>query len=450
MKEVAPKKKILIVSHDKIGTSMAGPGIRYHHMAEELSSDFEVTVAFFDASYLPDRSFEHNYHVEHIDAYHFEEAFAGYDIIIALWLSLRMISFCNTRNVFIVFDLYAPVPVENLAGNIFSGKKVRRDDDFEFTRSLVMYRMFFENGDLFLCSNQRQLNFWLGYVFGSDQIRPSEYVKRPIYDRFIYAPMGIDSKAKLVHTKNVMRNVISGVKDSDKVLLWTGGIWGHFDGKVLMRAMHRLKDKRPDIKLVFFGTQHPNPSIPEMKESLDTRKLAAEYGILGKTVIFKDGWVDYSKRINYLLEADIAVNTHKASIETELAHRTRVLDHILSGLPTIATSGDYFSDEIITAKGVGLVVPANDDLALEQAILKLVEPEELIKARDNLQKIRKSYDWSETLLPLKDFLLDNPTKLPHTPRSHKLKDDKALVLMAKKILPVSVKKIIIKAIRYSN
>ena len=429
---------------------MAGPGIRYHYMGEVLSEAFDVTVAFFDESYLPNKDFATSYKVKHIDAYHFEDAFSGFDIIIALWLSIRMISYCNTHNILLVFDLYAPVPVENLAGNIYSGKPIRNNDDFEFSRSLVMYRLFFENGDLFLCSNQRQLNFWLGYIFGSDQVRPSEYIKRPIYDRFLYAPMGMDSTLSLHHTKNVIRGVIPGILSSDKVLLWTGGIWGHFDGKVLMRAMNRLQSRRPDIKLVFFGTQHPNPNIPEMKESLDTRQLAQKYGILNKTVFFQDGWVDYPNRIDYLLEADAAVSTHKASIETELSHRTRILDHLLATLPTISTRGDYFSDEVIEREELGLVVPPDDERALEDAIVQILESKTNKAIRQRIALKRDAYDWKETLQQLKQFLLNDPAKLPHTPRAHKLRDDKGVVLLAKRILPPTVKKIIIRAIRYSN
>jgi glycosyltransferase involved in cell wall biosynthesis len=448
--ETEAKKKILIISHDKIGSSMAGPGIRYHHMGQMLSANFDVTIAFFDPSYLPDDEFKRSYKVKPIDARLIGEDFGGYDIVISLWLSPRMISYCNTHNIFLVFDLYAPVPVESLASSIFSGKKIKNDVDFEFTRSLVMYRLFLENGDLFLCSNQRQVDFWLGYAFGSDQVRPSEYVKRSIYSRFLYAPMGIDAKTKLSHKQTVMREVMPGIKKTDKILLWTGGIWGHFDGQVLIRAMKRLKKSHPEIKLVFFGTQHPNPSVPEMQESFDTRNLAKELGVLDKTVFFKDGWVPYSKRLDYLLEADVAVNTHKDSIETEFAHRTRVLDHLLAGLPTVTTEGDYFADEVITPKNLGLSVPANDEEALEKAILEILKPDRYKAIKANIKAERTAFDWDNTLGELSEFLLSNPTKLPHTKLTHKLKDDTGLVLFAKRVLPASAKKVIIRAIRYSS
>ena len=242
-------KRVLIISHDKIGSSMAGPGIRYHYMAEVLSKDFDVTIGFFDPSYLPDNELERHYKTKHIDAVRFEDGFKNQDIVIALWLSQQMIDYCNNNNIFTVFDLYAPVPVENLVGFIYGKGSIKSDDDFEFARSLRMYRLFFENGDLFLCSNRRQLDYWTGFVFGADQIRPSTYNTRPIYNRFIYSPMGIDTQKPLKHDKQVMKGVVPGINKKDKVILWTGGIWEHFDAQILVKAMSHLTSTRPDIKL---------------------------------------------------------------------------------------------------------------------------------------------------------------------------------------------------------
>lgn len=38
-------KHILIISHDVVGTQMAGPGIRYFHLARVLSNEFPVILA---------------------------------------------------------------------------------------------------------------------------------------------------------------------------------------------------------------------------------------------------------------------------------------------------------------------------------------------------------------------------------------------------------------------
>ncbi len=443
MKEAIHRKRILIISHDKIGTKMAGPGIRYHYMAEALSDSFDVTVGFFDPTYLPDKNFKHSYEVKSIDANKFESAFKEFEIVTALYLTSSMLYFCNMSNIFVVLDLYAPVPVENLAVRIFGQKKIDLAMDHEYIKSLDMYRQFFENGDLFLCSNQRQLDYWIGYVFGSGLIKPSTYQKRPVYDRFIYAPMGIDSSLKLtVPEKSVMKGILPGIKKTDKVVLWTGGIWDWFDGLTLIKAMDILKTKDSSIKLVFLGTQHPNSSIPEMSESLQSRKLADKLNLTNKSVFFKDGWVNYDMRMAYLVEADLAIYTHKPSIETEFSHRTRVLDHILAELPTVATEGDYFADDVISNK-LGVVCPPDNPLAIADAILYTLEPKNYARIKKNLHTIRPDYDWAKTLGVFKAFLKTQPKKLSQLPSSMPAKRDKPTRRLLKKVLPTSAKKALV-------
>ena len=441
------RKKVLIISHDKIGAKMAGPGIRYHYMAEFLSSSFDVTVGFFDRTYLPDASFKRSYKTKSINAYSFEEGFSGVDYVIALWLSESMLHYCNIHNIFVVFDLYAPVPVENLVKYIFSNKKISQDIDDEFSESIKSYRKFFENGDLFLTSNRRQLDYWVGYVFGAGLIRPSGYAKRPMYDRFMYAPMGIDSTDKIKKSDTaVMKGHLPGIKKSDKVMLWTGGVWDWFDAQNLIRAMVLLKETEPTLKLVFFGTQHPNPSIPEMDESLQARRLAKKLGVLDASVIFMNGWVDYSERLSYLAEADLAVYAHKPSIEAEFSHRTRVLDHILAELPTVATEGDYFADDVINGR-LGATCEALNPQALSSAISNLLDKKRYEETKAAIRAEKQSYDWANTLLPLKEYLLSNPAKLQRATNQNVLNPDKKIIKLAKKYTPTPAKKVMKRTIR---
>ncbi len=447
MAENKAKKKVLIISHDKIGTSMAGPGIRYHYMAETLSDKFDVTIGFFGPDYLPEKDFQRAYKVKHVDSHLFETGFKDIDIVIALWLSEAMIDYCNKRGIFVVFDMYVVGSVENLAGALFNDRSAWPQDDFEYDQSLAMSRRFLENGDLFLLSNQRQLDYWIGFMFGANQIHLSSYPNRPIYDRLIFAPMGIDTSLPMKRTKNVIRGVMPGIGEKDKILIWTGGIWGHFDGQVLIRAMKVLEKERPDIKLVFLGTRHPNSSVLQSKESADTYELAKKYGLLSKNVLFNDGWVDYHQRVNYLLESDVAVSTHKPSIETEFSHRTRILDHLLAALPTVSTEGDYIADVIIKPNNLGLTVPPNDPGALVEAIIQILEPERYKEIKNNLHKVRGEYDWAKTMQPLREFLINDPKKLQRLTTVPKLKSSNKAIRLAKKVTPLPVKKAVYNSLK---
>lgn len=438
MTDLKVTKKLLIISHDKIGSKMAGPGIRYHFMAEYLSSDFEVTIGFFTPEYLPDSNFEHSYKVRSIDAYSFEDDFEEFDFVIALWLSDSMMAYCNLKNKVVIFDIYAPVPVENLAVKLFSQHPVTKDVDFDYNASLVMYRKFLENGDLFLYSNERQRDFWVGFVFGALQVSPSTYEKRPMYEQFIKVPMGIDTKTPIEHKRNVLRNVVGNIKENDTILLWTGGIWDWFDAVTLIDAMSLVEQSgRNDIKLVFLGTKHPNDNTPDMSELSKSRQRAVEKNLLNDTVYFLDGWIDYNSRTNYLAEADIAIYSHKPSIETEFSHRTRVLDHIFAGIPTIGTRGDYLGD-MIEREELGIMVDPLNSEALAKAIIDCSKPRNLIKYRKNIEKHRKEFSWESSIEPLRNYLLSNPKKLTRLPSTTNPLN-KRYVAKIKKVIPKPVK-----------
>ena len=106
------------------------------------------------------------------------------------------------------------------------------------------------------------------------------------------------------------------------------------------------------MRLVFLGMRHPNADVPEMRMAVEARRLADELGLTGVHVFFNEEWVPYDDRQNYLLDADVAVTTHLHHVETDFSFRTRVLDYLWAGLPTVATNGDSLAD-LIEREGLG-------------------------------------------------------------------------------------------------
>ncbi len=410
--------KVLIISHDKVGPSMAGPGIRYHHIATELSKYFEVTLATFNPSYL-DGLKNTKYRYTDIKVFDFENEFAKYDVIYALWLSEEMIAFAKSRGIKLVFDLYAPVPVEDLIARVFSGRTTAQDD-YDYGVSLENYRKFLRDGDYFTCSNSNQKDFWVGYAFSANAAKPSEYSGQPLYDKFGEVPMGIDlAELKTKSDTSILSKRIKEIRKNDFVIVWTGGIWDWFDGVTPIKAINNLvKEGHTDIKLVFLGTKHPNEDVPAMSETKIAYDLANKLGVLHKQVFFLEGWIPYADRIDYLLSANVALYAHKPSIEARYSHRTRVLDHILTGLPTIATAGDFLGEEL-AHKNMGIIVPPMDSEKLSTAILSLKEPVRYKEIRKSLFEHQPTYTWENTVRPLKEFISNidhsqTPSSLPVT------------------------------------
>lgn len=215
-------------------------------------------------------------------------------------------------------------------------------------------------------------------------------------------PFGIED-APPTQTKHAVRGSIPGIGMDDKVVIWGGGIYNWFDPLTLIRAIDRLKERRTDIRLVFMGTKHPNPGVPDMKVAWEAQELARELGLTDQHVFFNSGWVPYNERADFLLDADLGVSTHFEHIETQFSFRTRILDYLWASLPVVATDGDTFAP-LIRDKGLGRVVPAGDVDALADALeVLLYDPAAHAAARDQVRVFAEGYRWSRTLAPLVDF-----------------------------------------------
>jgi hypothetical protein len=391
------RKKVLVLCHDVVGEKMAGPGMRYTYVAEILGKTFDVTLAVFS---------EANKGADHVVVIDPEEGWRQHfdktDYIFAQWLSNPMIEYAKSKGKLLIFDLYAPVPIEYLASLEFSTEKLTAQKDEEFNNIIAMYNYYFRMGDVFTCSNQRQRDFWTGYITANGLFKPSNFADKQALGNLLICPMG--TSVGPVPKKMKLRESLPGVSKDDFVMVWTGGIYDWFDGQLVVRAMAKLKDK--SIKLVFLGNKHPNSIYKkETAETTATRKLAAKLGLTDKTVFFLDGWIPYNERTAYFMDSDAAIYADRQSLETRFSHRTRVLDHFWMEIPTICTSGDYLS-EVIAKNGLGVVVPTRDPAAYAEAITSLKTNRTLYKQiKKNLHAHRDDYTWQKTLQPLVDYLL---------------------------------------------
>jgi len=405
-------KRILVISHDRVGKSMAGPGMRYHQIAIELSKKFAVSLATFNPAYL-DGLDEVPYKFFDIHVQQYQKIFDKFDAIFALWLSPEMITYAKSKNIQLIFDMYAPGPVEEMVSKIFSGH-IDSNDEYNYTALIEYQKSFFHSADFIVCSNPIQKDFWTGFAFASGAVSPAQYASFPVYDRIAELPMGINlDDLKFKTNVNPLLKRIPKLKESDFVVVWTGGIWDWFDATTPLKAMKKLVDGGTNIvKLVFLGTRHPNSDVPEMKETKLAFKLAKDYGLIDKYVFFLDGWIPYEERVDYFSSADAALYAHKPSIEAQYSHRTRVLDHFLMNIPTIATRGDYLAS-IIESTNLGLIVEPTNVTELHDAILKLSLDKSLQKTiKNNIQAIKESYTWANTCKPLVDFLETNNVSRP--------------------------------------
>jgi glycosyltransferase involved in cell wall biosynthesis len=428
---------------------MAGPGIRYHNIATLLSKDHDVTLAVFNPTYIEGLQGT-SYSAYDIHVQRFQEEFSKYDVIVALWLSDEMIQFAKAKGIVLVFDLYAPVPVEDLVQRVF-GDRLSSDSDYDYKVMLENYRHFIRNADFSLVSNEQQRDFWLGYAFASGKTYPSAQHSLPIDSQFGICPMGIDlGELKDISKRpDLLTKRVPSLAKNDFIIVWTGGIWDWFDAKTPIKAVHKLVENgNKNIKLVFLGTKHPNDDVPAMAETEKARTLAKELSLLNKNVLFLDGWLPYNERISYLKRADIALYAHKPSIESRFSHRTRVLDHILLGLPTVGTRGDHFSD-YIEANHLGICVNPYDVDGMVTAIKQLAIDNKMLRSiRQTIVGGQGVFTWENTLSPLVDYL-NGPAK-PSAYITREAAESTAVLVkgpsMLRRLVPRPIKQIIKRAL----
>ncbi len=392
--------KVVIVTGDPIGRKLAGPAIRAWNMAEQLAVRNSVTLVSLTGVEPVDAPFR-VVHVRPGDDREFSGLERWADVIVFQGHAMSVFDSLRTSEKILVIDIYDPMHLEQLEQ---SRELPAAEWDRQVREATEVLNEQLVRGDFFLCASERQRSFWLGQLAALGRINPANYRGDPDLTGLIsVAPFGLSSTPP-VHERDVLKGVLPGIARTDKVLLWSGGLYNWFDPKTLISAVAELSERRDNVRLFFQGTKHPHPGVPEMEIVAQSRALADELGVAGRSVFFNSSWVDYSDRQNYLTEADAGVSTHYSHIETTFSFRTRILDYLWAGLPMVVTQGDYFA-ELIAAEGLGIVVPAEDVGALATALEKALFDEDFIaEVRVNVQRVRERFYWESALKPLVDFV----------------------------------------------
>jgi glycosyltransferase involved in cell wall biosynthesis len=391
-------KRTLVITGDSLGQSMAGPAIRSFEIAKRLSSIAEVRLVSTLSANVTHPKFEiftaHRKELrDHVN---------WAEIIIFQGSLLSSEAWIGRSKKIIVADLYDPMQLEALE-QYRDRPPVARYLHTLHVNSIINRQI--RRADFFLCASEKQRDFWLGQLVALGRLNPSTYDHDTSTRRLIdVVPFGVQDDPPN-QTEHLVKGKIAGISSDDVVLIWGGGVYNWFDPLTLIHAVARLAASRPNLRLVFMGTKHPNPRVPAMQMLVDARKLSEELDVLEKFVFFKEGWVPYNDRANVLLDADVGVSTHLDHIETAFSFRTRILDYLWAGLPIIATRGDTF-EAIIEGNGLGKVVPAGDVESLTAAIEEIAySPESKARAHERVGAFAETLKWDKTLEPLVNFVL---------------------------------------------
>jgi glycosyltransferase involved in cell wall biosynthesis len=393
------RHRVLVATPDVLQPKMAGPAIRAYEMARALAREHDVHLVSTLRCDLDDEELA----ARRVSDAGFKTEVDWADVVVVQGHLVDQHPWLRRSDKVLVVDIYDPFHLEVLEQSRDQSPFSRRHS---VRIALETLNEQLARGDYFLCASVKQRDFWLGQLAAIGRINPATYDDDENLASLIgVVPFGISDQVPQ-QTMRVLRGVVPGIGEHDKIILWGGGVYNWFDPLTLLYALDKLRARLPDVRLYFMGMRHPNPNVPAMQMAFRAQRLADDLGLTGTHVFFNEGWVDYDERQNYLLEADIGVSTHLDHVETEFSFRTRVLDYLWASLPIVATEGDALAD-IIERRGLGLTAPAGDVDALEEALFVLLSDEERrAAAKAAIRATATDFLWSRSVEPLVRFCRD--------------------------------------------
>jgi glycosyltransferase involved in cell wall biosynthesis len=383
------RNEVLIISHDIVGDQMAGPGVRYYHLARALAQDFEVTLA------VPSESSLKNMRDSRVLTYrsgkdsNLEKVIRKAKVVLVPAVHLASVPLLTDSPVPVVIDGYDPFIAETL----FLQKDLQKPQ--------IALALAYLRGDFFICASERQRNWWLGTLEAYGRVNQYTFNEDPSLRCLVdVVPSGIP-KSKPQHTSQALKGKWPGIEKDDKVILWGGGLWPWLDPLTAIQAIARVWQQRQDVRLVFPGTKHPNPAMANIPTHNDTAfRKAQDLGMINKVIFFGE-WIPYKEWHNVLIESDIALTLHPDTLESRLAFRSRTLDYIWAKVPIVATRGDFVS-KLVADYGLGYTVNYESVNEVEESILNLLAtPRQTFSER--FERVRQELNWNEVIEPLAKF-----------------------------------------------
>ncbi len=394
--------KILVLSRGVVARDMASTGIRAYHMARVLAEQLpeaQVTLAVPNEPDIPPPHSRVRL-VRYESQWGSVREMRDHDIIISRNFPPHVISIFAQK--LFVLDSFTALFIEWM--ELSKRKAFRKGRKSWMAANQRYLNLQFTLADYIICSNERQRDVWVGALSALGLITPEVYDRdSTLYDLIGVVPYGVPP-GRPEHTKQVLKGVVPGIRETDTVLIWNGLLVEWFDAETVIQAMAEVSRTRADVKLFFLGTQHPEwvtgTEAPPVRRAIE---LSKQLSLYNRSVFFNVGWVPYREIGNYLNEADMGICTGFDNLEARYSFRTRFVDLIWAELPIVCTRGDVLADRI-EREPLGVAVPPEDAQALAAGILRLAGDKDFYQhCRSNLRTVKEEMRWERAMAPLVEF-----------------------------------------------
>ncbi|HXF60559.1 MAG TPA: hypothetical protein VNK95_03010, partial [Caldilineaceae bacterium] len=180
---MSQRPHLVLFSHDVIGPKMAGPGIRYFHLARVLAAQMPVTLAApgaapADLGTVPFAvaAFRENHWPD------VQRLAAQASVILAPSDLVGLFPQLGDGPAPLVIDGYDPLLSEWLA--MHHHLPLAEQHRLWQTR-LAHHAVQFRVGDFYICASERQRDWWIGQLEAQGRINPATYAGDPTLRRLL-------------------------------------------------------------------------------------------------------------------------------------------------------------------------------------------------------------------------------------------------------------------------
>lgn len=369
--------RVLVLVPGALGERLSGPEIRAVRLARAMSAEHEVTLMAPGAG-----GGEHEgLPVVPFSRRRLLREARRHDVLMASTVPPFALALKRRLKLFTVSDQYDPVELE--LGTLAAGADRAR------ATARAARRLQLRSADLVLCAGERQRQLLEAEI---ESLGPA--VDPPLRN----VPFGIDADPP-ASERHPLRERFPQIEVGDRVVLWWGSLWRWLDAETAIRAVASLSVSRPDVKLVFTAGRPPNGDAERHSALAEARRLAAELGVLDRSVLFLDEWIPYAQRGDYLRDADVGLTLHRDTEEASLAARARYMDYLWTGLPCVLGRGDETAERF-EAGGFATLVAAGTPDATAAAILALLEEPRREMAAAAGRRLADEFRWQRVAAPL--------------------------------------------------